>query len=122
MLSRHAFSAELERSLARYLDLRVQELERQGHEEVARRQRDRVRQEVGRMVTWMVLLAVYALVLGGLSRNLLLASIVNPQQLAARATAALAGVGVVTATVPDLFRGLVLSGFSALVLLILRSA
>jgi hypothetical protein len=122
MFRRHAFSSELERSLARYLDLRVQELERQGRDEVARRQRDHVRQEVGRMITWMVLLAVYALILGGLSRNLLLASILNPQELGGRASAALAGVGVVTEAVPDLFRGLVLSGFSALVLLILRSA
>jgi hypothetical protein len=124
MFRRHTRSEELalELTLARYLELRVQELEDQTQQNVANRQRGEVRSDVGRMVGWLLLLGGYAAFLGAVSQSLLIGSLLNPQELAQNATAVLTGVGQVTSAVPEALRGLLLSAISTIVLLVLRTA
>ena len=74
------------------------------------------------MVTWLLLLAGYALILGAVNSNVLFGSITNPKELADRTTAALEVIRQVTAYLPDPLRGLMLSAFSTVVLLVLRTA
>lgn len=122
MFHRRTLSAGLEQSLTRYLELRLPQLERQSQEEAARRKREQVRSEVGRMVTWLLLLAGYALILGAVNSEVLVGSITHPQELADRTTAALEAIRQVTAYLPEPLRGLMLSAASTVVLLVLRRA
>jgi hypothetical protein len=122
MFRRHIRSDELELSLARYLELRVQELEDQARQELANNQRGKIRADVGRMVAWLLLLAGYAAILGTASQSLLIGSITHPQELAQKSTALLSGVGQATSAFPEPLRGLLLSGISTVVLLVLRTA
>jgi hypothetical protein len=122
MFRRQIRSDELELSLARYLELRVQELEDQAQQEVANHQRAKIRSDVGRMVTWLLLLAGYAAILGAASQSLLIGSMRSPQELTERSTAVLSVVGQATSIFPEPLRGLLLSGISTVVLLVLRTA
>jgi hypothetical protein len=122
MFRRHIRSDELELSLARYLELRVQELEDQARQELANNQRGKIRADVGRMVAWLLLLGGYAGVLGTASQSLLVGSLLNPQELAQKSNAVLNGVGQATSAFPEPLRGLLLSGISTVVLLVLRTA
>ena len=122
MFRRHIRSDELELSLARYLELRVQELEDQARQELANNQRGKIRADVGRMVAWLLLLGGYAAVLGTASQSLLVGSLLNPQELAQKSNAVLSGVGQATSAFPEPLRGLLLSGISTVVLLVLRTA
>ena len=122
MFRRRTRSAGLEQSLTRYLELRLPQLERESQEEAARHKREEARSEVGRIVTWLLLLAGYALILGAVNSNVLVGSITNPTELADRTTAALEVIRQVTAYLPDPLRGLMLSAFSTVVLLVLRTA
>jgi hypothetical protein len=122
MFRRHIRSDELELSLARYLELRVQELEDQARQELANNQRGKIRADVGRMVAWLLLLGGYAAVLGTASQSLLVGSLLNPQELAQKSNAVLNGVGQATSAFPEPLRGLLLSGISTVVLLVLRTA
>jgi hypothetical protein len=122
MFRRQIRSDELELSLSRYLELRVQELEDQARQELANHRRGKIRSDVGRMVTWLLLLGGYAAILGTASQSLLIGSILNPQELAQKSTAVLSGVGQATSAFPEPLRGLLLSGISTLVLLVLRTA
>jgi hypothetical protein len=122
MFRRHIRSDELELSLARYLELRVQELEDQARQELANNQRGKIRADVGRMVAWLLLLAGYAAILGTVSQSLLVGSITHPQELAQKSTALLSGIGQATSALPEPLRGLLLSGISTVVLLVLRTA
>ena len=122
MFRRHIRSDELELSLARYLELRVQELEDQARQELVNNQRGKIRADVGRMVAWLLLLGGYAAVLGTASQSLLVGSLLNPQELAQKSNAVLNGVGQATSAFPEPLRGLLLSGISTVVLLVLRTA
>jgi hypothetical protein len=122
MFRRHARSDELELSLARYLELRVKELEDQARQDAAGQQRGVIRSDVGRMVTWLLLVAGYAAILGTASQSRLVGSLTHPQELSQNAMAVVNGLGQATSSVPDALRGLALSGISTIVLLVLRTA
>jgi hypothetical protein len=73
-------------------------------------------------VAWLLLLGGYAAVLGTASQSLLVGSLLNPQELAQKSNAVLNGVGQATSAFPEPLRGLLLSGISTVVLLVLRTA
>src|SRR2546423_7440327 len=96
MFRRHIRSDELELSLARYLELRVQELQDQARQELVNNQRGKIRADVGRMVAWLLLLGGYAAVLGTASPSLLAGWLLNPQELAPKSNALLNAAGPAT--------------------------
>lgn len=122
MLRKHRHPDALELSLAHYLDLRIQELENQAQQELANRHRGEVRSDVGRMVSWLLLLVGYATILGFASQTILLGSMLDPKALARNAAAVLTGIGKANSFVPEPLRGLLLSAISTVVLLTLRTA
>lgn len=114
--------ADLERTLQRYLDLQIAQLERAAAAEVEARRQGQVRAAVGQLVTRLVLVAGYALVLGLASRGRVLSALLDPGQLVQNAELARSSTEQAIEFVPDALRGLAISAVSALALLVLRGA
>src|SRR5205823_1018208 len=114
--------ADLDRTLLRYLELQVAQLERGAAAEVEAKVRGEVRSIVGQLVTRLLLLAVYALVLGTVSSDLVASALFDPKQLARNAVLAGAYTGQAVGFLPEALRGIVISSLGAGALLVLRSA
>jgi hypothetical protein len=114
--------SDLERTLQRYLDLQIAQLERAAAAEVEAHRQSEVRAAVGQLVTRLVLVAGYALVLGLASRGRVLSALLDPGQLAQNAELARSSTEQAIELVPDALRGLAISAVSALALLVLRGA
>ena len=113
---------ELERTLHLYLELQIAQLERGAAAEVAAKVRAEVRSALGMHVTRMILLAVYTLVLGLASSDLVVSALFNPAELVRNAVAASVYTGQAVTFVPDALRGIAISALGAGALLVLRSA
>lgn len=113
---------ELERALARYLELQNAALERSEAEQVEGKRRTAMRSAVGQLVTWLLLLAGYSLVLGVISQAFVLSALLNPHAFVDRAVAARDYTNTTIGWVPEAFRGLAVSALSAGALLLFRTA
>jgi hypothetical protein len=114
--------ARLERTRLRYLQLQIARLERSSAAEVQAKQRSEVRSTVGQLVVWLLLLAVYSLVLGLASSSLVVLSLANPAELARNAALVSAYAGQAVQFLPEALRGIAVSALSAGALLVFRAA
>jgi DNA invertase Pin-like site-specific DNA recombinase len=117
-----AISHQLEGTLTRYLEKRLRAAEREEEQYAKGRRRAEIQSEVGQMVTYLLLLAGYALLLGIASRPLLIEALLNPGDLARRLADSSNALASVTNAVPEALRGLVLSAVGALGLFVFRAA
>src|SRR5438093_8846452 len=113
---------QLERTLLRYLELQIAQLERASVADADANRRSEVRSTVGQLVTWLLLLVIYALILGLTSRAFVIAALLNPSEFGHNLAAVGAYAGQSAAVVPEAFRGLAISAISAGALLVFRSA
>jgi hypothetical protein len=120
--SASAISHQLQETLTRYLERRTRAVVREEEQYAQSRRRAAIQAEVGQMVTYLLLLAGYALVLGIVSRPLLIAALLNPGDLARNLAEASATLGTFTNAVPEALRGFLLSAVGALGLLVFRGA
>ena len=100
---------QLERTLLRYLELQIAQLERASVADADANRRSEVRSTVGQLVTWLLLLVIYALILGLTSRAFVIAALLNPSELGHNLAAVGAYAGQSAAVVPEAFRGLAIS-------------
>jgi hypothetical protein len=122
MLRRYKGSIELEQAIARYLELRIQEMESQARAQERQMQRDSIRSEVGQMVTRLLLLAAYAVTLGLLGKAALMRAVLfDPQALADKVGHAATAAGQYLNLMPDALRGPLYTAGTAIALLMLRS-
>ncbi len=117
-----AISDELQQTLTRYLERRIAADEREEQRLAESRRREAIQTEVGQKVTWLLLLVGYALLLGVVSRPVLISALLDPGELVRRLAEAGTGLGVVTGAVPEALRGFLYSAVGTLALLLFRAA
>ncbi|MDQ6772259.1 MAG: hypothetical protein M3024_04615 [Candidatus Dormibacteraeota bacterium] len=101
-----------------FLVLQIRELQDRAEAARRARQRDVVRAQVGRLTSFLVLLAAYGLLLGVASRVLVLSAMVDPASLA-NAAGGVAQVGSsAVASIPGALQGTLISALTAFALFV----
>ncbi len=113
-------SPQLERTLMRYLELRIQELESSEVERKESGERGELTAAIGQMLTRVSVLAVYALAIATAFQSVLIAALLNPQEVASRVKAAVSSLTIIN-SIPPAFQGTVVAALGALALLAFRS-